>query len=417
MARSVSTAGMMSPRDLRRPSAEDLALDVSRLMDNVREEVMALMQDSMQKAASFCASLCAERIVAARRELQRRWAEERRELERLYSIQGPPGNGMSSKVAGFLPFVPEPSPALGSAASFGCMSPASASNYILAAPPSESFDASFIDAYDAVQTLEERTNLAFRAMDLLDEALQVAGEAGCGGAAATSPAPSAAPARERPASASAVTRRPPPTTTLPFDGRKIRSRPPSAPSSPDSPESRRSPKLEAKRPEGRSPLSPSGRSPLSPSAASSRAPGAVAGTPLSPSRAETEDGKSPLASLREVASSSWPAPSPVAEEPATSSIISPSAALFAAPLREGPLPTLAELASGTRLPVFENRGGEVTIADQSQPQSSSGVSPAKALPEPCDPVFTGGSAALTDQSAPSSPSLAGFMGSPAASNF
>ncbi|CAE8668496.1 unnamed protein product, partial [Polarella glacialis] len=42
----------------------------------------------VQKTASFCASLCAERIVAARREMQRRWAEERRELEKLYGIPG-----------------------------------------------------------------------------------------------------------------------------------------------------------------------------------------------------------------------------------------------------------------------------------------------------------------------------------------
>mmetsp|Transcript_84494 Transcript_84494/g.242605 ORF Transcript_84494/g.242605 Transcript_84494/m.242605 type:complete len:405 (-) Transcript_84494:139-1353(-) len=69
--------------------AEDLALDVSRLMDGVREEVMALMLEGVQKSASFCASLCAERIVAARREMQRKLAEERRELERFY---GPSGN-------------------------------------------------------------------------------------------------------------------------------------------------------------------------------------------------------------------------------------------------------------------------------------------------------------------------------------
>jgi len=36
------------------------------------------------------------------------------------------------------------------------------------------YDSTFIDAYDAVQTLEERTNMASRAMDLLDEALQAA---------------------------------------------------------------------------------------------------------------------------------------------------------------------------------------------------------------------------------------------------
>jgi len=80
---------MMAGAGGRSRVAEDLALDVSRLMDGVREEVLALMLEGVQKSASFCASLCAERIVAARREMQRKLAEERRELERFY---GPSGN-------------------------------------------------------------------------------------------------------------------------------------------------------------------------------------------------------------------------------------------------------------------------------------------------------------------------------------
>lgn len=212
-----------------RRAAEDLALDVSRLMDGVREEVMTLMLDGVQKTASFCASLCAERIVAARREMQRRWAEERRELERIYGI---PGNfgvspmAMSPASSAFLPFAPGqsdssvqtlppvravplvwqpevPMPAMvkgpngslvnghgstlrgHSGASmaatttvtpFSGLSPRTTSN-LNGGPPLESYDASFIDAYDAVQTLEERTNMAARAMDLLDEALQAAAEA------------------------------------------------------------------------------------------------------------------------------------------------------------------------------------------------------------------------------------------------
>ena len=74
--------------------AEDLALDVSRLMDSVREEIMQLMQEGVQKTASYCASVCAERVVSARREMQRRWAEERRELERIYGAA--PGSGFGT---------------------------------------------------------------------------------------------------------------------------------------------------------------------------------------------------------------------------------------------------------------------------------------------------------------------------------
>lgn len=151
-------------------------------MDSVREEVMALMLDGMQKTASFCASLCAERVVAARRELQRRWADERRELERsLYGGGGGDfGTSMATPVAtGLLPFAP---PRPESVASLGGASPRGAASF-LGGPPSESYDASFIDAYDAVQTLEERTNMAARAMDLLDEALQAATGPGVCGAA------------------------------------------------------------------------------------------------------------------------------------------------------------------------------------------------------------------------------------------
>lgn len=63
-------------------------MDISRFMDAVCEEVTNLLLDGVRRSASLCASLCAERIVSARREMQRRWAEERRELERLYELQG-----------------------------------------------------------------------------------------------------------------------------------------------------------------------------------------------------------------------------------------------------------------------------------------------------------------------------------------
>lgn len=68
-----------------RPS--ELAFDVDRLMEDMRQEVMSLMMDGMQRTASYCASLCAERVVAARREMTQQWSQERRELERCFGSQ------------------------------------------------------------------------------------------------------------------------------------------------------------------------------------------------------------------------------------------------------------------------------------------------------------------------------------------
>lgn len=253
-----------------RRTAEDLALDVSRLMDGVREEVTALMQDGVQKTASFCASLCAERVVAARREMQRRWAEERRELERLYGVPERPGTSSASAfpaspaarsgypprhrdgaseqqvrtprseppesvsdgqfppphmltkgdssetlfVSGLLRAAHQQSGGslVAAARTAGPVNPRlqaaifdesflqmsapthGASRVAFHMDPSSSdaiaYDATFIDAYDAVQTLEERTNMASRAMDLLDEALQAA--AGATATTSVSASPSGA---------------------------------------------------------------------------------------------------------------------------------------------------------------------------------------------------------------------------------
>jgi len=157
------------------------------------------MQEGVQKTASYCASLCAERIVAARREMQRRWAEERRELERIYGIP-PSGHAMAAASS------TSTSPsrlAMPSSGPSSWMPPASRGSAEIR-PASErcramqvsptqtnqspapvegkqpvheaSYDSTFIDAYDAVQSLEERNHQAARAMELLDEALQAACE-------------------------------------------------------------------------------------------------------------------------------------------------------------------------------------------------------------------------------------------------
>lgn len=172
----------------------DLALDVSRLMDSVREEIMQLMQEGVQKTASYCASICAERVVAARREMQRRWAEERRELERVYGLA--PGSGFGTPSSARLNSAPRmvsrPSSRPGSCHSWStpCQelpssSPQNEGAVVHAQSSSKAddherhLDSSFIDAYDAVQTLEERNQQAARAMQLLDEALRAAENAGC----------------------------------------------------------------------------------------------------------------------------------------------------------------------------------------------------------------------------------------------
>lgn len=226
------------PLDSNAPKAsEELAGDVGRLMDEIADEVKALMMDSVQKAASYCASLCAERVVAARREVQQRWVEERRELKRLNSPLVPPGpstpRGLSpspslpsilnmgvalqtSPVAQKLPSRPTsdhggtPDSSKASIPSMSATkdstprakeSPKTPISWAspgsgtfvpppLAPPPlpprsprakpssrpggaqEEEAALEFIDTYDAVQTLEESTIMAARAMDLLDQALK-----------------------------------------------------------------------------------------------------------------------------------------------------------------------------------------------------------------------------------------------------
>jgi len=69
--------------------------------------VLQLMMDGVQKSASFCASLCAEKIVAARREMQRYRMEERRELEKIYGIPIVRGRSASPS-RGFVPINAQP---------------------------------------------------------------------------------------------------------------------------------------------------------------------------------------------------------------------------------------------------------------------------------------------------------------------
>lgn len=150
---------------------------------------MQLMQEGVQKTASYCASICAERVVSARREMQRRWAEERRELERIYGLApgSGAGSGFGTPSSARMNHVPRAAASrAGSCNSWStpCQElPTSSPQNEGAAPRvqalssskvendsgQQNLDSSFIDAYDAVQTLEERNHQAARAMQLLDE--------------------------------------------------------------------------------------------------------------------------------------------------------------------------------------------------------------------------------------------------------
>lgn len=162
-------------------------------MEAVREEVTQLMLEGVQKTASYCASVCAERIVAARRDMQRRFAEERREMERLYGVgsRAAASSPVTVPLDLFAPWKNEaatfsPAPSVIAGAGLAAFTSslvaglddarpdASPYNLLDDLASAAAYDVAFVDAYDAVQTLEERTNMASRAMDLLDEALQTA---------------------------------------------------------------------------------------------------------------------------------------------------------------------------------------------------------------------------------------------------
>jgi len=311
-------------------------------MDTVREEVLTIMQDSMQKTASFCASLCAERIVAARRELQHRWAAERQELERLYSL--PSGGSTAANAAslatplstGFLPFV-SPTAFVGVGGG-GENSPSRAPSFLNGGPPSESYDATFIDAYDAVQTLEERTNMAARAMDLLDEALQTA--AGAGGGPALLSARGTRPASSL---AAAAVAQPLEAELAKRSGDQFAAREPYLAG------------LSAM------PSTSFVQTPVDEKPGPWQASAAFASTApqLSWDRGIA------------AAASSPPAPPIVAREPLAATA---TGAMLGSPHRgdyslppigdDKPLPTLEELAAGTSLPVFEERGGHAVLSDR-----------------------------------------------------
>lgn len=196
------------------------------LMENLRNEILGLLLEGVQRSASYCASLCAERIIAARRQVLR----QRTDAENVFPQRQQTSRKASERKAkaGAAPKAPRaplgrvvtPSPPKRAAARPKAASPAGEAEAPLRSPrlpggiwtqtprisprrprseqsrdslleswivsaegsqdefpappvstPSPSYDAVFIDTYDAVSALEERTALAMEAMDRLDDVL------------------------------------------------------------------------------------------------------------------------------------------------------------------------------------------------------------------------------------------------------
>eukprot|EP00811_Abedinium_folium_P002910 NODE_12679_length_1210_cov_1.639889.p1 GENE.NODE_12679_length_1210_cov_1.639889~~NODE_12679_length_1210_cov_1.639889.p1 ORF type:complete len:308 (-),score=50.46 NODE_12679_length_1210_cov_1.639889:286-1209(-) len=160
-------------------SGPDVAFEVGRFMDHVREEVAALMVEAVQKAASYCAKACAESIIVARSELQRSCTEERKELQRLYGLRPrsvddgttPPQSFSASQNTEDASALQMSLQTAAERISDGAAWTDGPLDHGIA---SAAYDSAYIDAHDAVQTLEERTHMASRAMELIEEALQIA---------------------------------------------------------------------------------------------------------------------------------------------------------------------------------------------------------------------------------------------------
>lgn len=179
-------------------------VDVGRLMETVREEVTALMLDGVQKTASFCASQCAKHVVAARREMHQRLVEQKTEYERLHGVHfrggmspamstGVPtyaaspastafamGTPRKATMPGMPPLAPgAPSRDTGPPASSAVPShtPLLTRRTAPLVTGADEIACSTYDAYigvhDAVQTLEERTQMALNAMEAIEEAISL----------------------------------------------------------------------------------------------------------------------------------------------------------------------------------------------------------------------------------------------------
>lgn len=208
----------------RRRFADDLMIDMNQLMEAVREEVTALMLDGVHKTASLCASTCAQHVVAARRQMHQRLKgrnggttpnsmptptnstgflgltprQHLRALPRVAAVEARGAPATASNMPRPIPiYTPVPGCSLDQAAAdddqndvpgafvFAGSRGATPPNLTPRMTPStngvfpDSLDSSMaydtlVDTRDAVQSLEDKTRMASRAMELIEEAIKVA---------------------------------------------------------------------------------------------------------------------------------------------------------------------------------------------------------------------------------------------------
>eukprot|EP00746_Dinoflagellata_sp_MGD_P021213 gnl/MRDRNA2_/MRDRNA2_14948_c0_seq1.p1 gnl/MRDRNA2_/MRDRNA2_14948_c0~~gnl/MRDRNA2_/MRDRNA2_14948_c0_seq1.p1 ORF type:complete len:285 (+),score=78.95 gnl/MRDRNA2_/MRDRNA2_14948_c0_seq1:80-934(+) len=140
--------------------AGNLGEEYNQIMQSIREEVAVMLQERVMQAASFCASLCAERIIQHRREMLRCWSEERKEImdeapDTLVSPSCPSGG---EAAAGSSPF---------STPSF---SPRHTSLGNTPSPAAQA--AAWLGTQEAVRDVAESTHAATHAMDILEDLLR-----------------------------------------------------------------------------------------------------------------------------------------------------------------------------------------------------------------------------------------------------
>jgi len=193
---------------------DDLPLvvtDVRQVMDEVHREVTELLLEGVQKAAHFCASECAKQVVAARREMYQHFQAQfqlasspwcpavasslppMRESARTTAPPSAPvapsQDTTEQPVNAARELVEDHQPDMPTAArstSTLQMTP-QISRTSMSTPGGESYSPetlatsgaydTYIDTQDAVQSLEDRTRRAARAMDLVEEAIQLAVDA------------------------------------------------------------------------------------------------------------------------------------------------------------------------------------------------------------------------------------------------
>lgn len=204
-------------------TADDVPLvvvDVRQIMDQVHREVTELLLEGVQKAAHICAAECAKQVVAARREMYQHFQAQQRGPSPLSAPLSAP---RSPAVASSLPVIPGPIRSMASPTAVlagsqagghaapeapqpsqdlqpngsavarsnttprttpqSSRTPMSTLNGGSYSPVSDTLVTSggaydtYIDTQDAVQSLEDRTRRAARAMDLVEEAIQLAANA------------------------------------------------------------------------------------------------------------------------------------------------------------------------------------------------------------------------------------------------